>query len=345
MRGLVFDGVRSLALVEEPDRALHPKEIRVQTVYSGISAGVELASYRGTSPFFTKRFDYQTQLFLADAPGAAYPLGPVGYQESGIAVEVGRAVRGIRPGDRVCGIWGHRSSWVLTEETASAGLMPGAIDFVVGCFNYSARIAVNALLDADLHVGDRVAVFGAGTVGQLVSQLARLAGARVILVDPCRLRLDIAGELGTPVLIDPTGIDVGREIKRLTENHGVDLAFECSGNAAALHEAIRSCAYGATVVTLGFYQGPASALALGEEFHHNRVTLVSSQIGGSNPSLRHRWSLLRITQEVRRLLFTERLLRVEPLVTHRFPLEQANAAFHLLDSEPHTALQVVLTFE
>ena len=55
--------------------------------------------------------------------------------------------------------------------------------------------------------------------------------------------------------------------------------IELSGAYPALHQAIRVAGVGGTVIAAGFYQGPATALALGEEFHHNRVTLVSSQIG------------------------------------------------------------------
>lgn len=344
MKCLLFVDVRTLQFTEESDRTLHPNEVRVQTLYSGISAGAELPIYRGTSPLLTRRYDYQTKLFLADGPGETYPVGPVGYQEAGVVIEVGSNVRNLAVGDRVCGAWGHRRRWALTQDSAHAGYIPAPIDPLVGCFHFMARIAVNAILDAEIHVGDQVAVFGAGTVGQLVAQLVRLAGAQAIVVDPLRLRLDIASSLGAKVLIDPTGIDVGREIKRITGNRGVDVAFECSGSAQALHEAIRSCAYGAMVVTLGFYQGAASELRLGEEYHHNRITLRSSQFSGTNPSLHHRWSVLRLTEEVNRLLFEERLLRTEPLVTHRIPFDQAAEAYHLLDTAPETTLQVVLTF-
>ena len=65
---------------------------------------------------------------------------------------------------------------------------------------------------------------------------------------------------------------------------GADRVIDLSGSYHALREAVRIVGPGGTVVAAGLYQGPASALALGEEFHHNRVTLIASQIGGVPPA-------------------------------------------------------------
>jgi len=61
------------------------------------------------------------------------------------------------------------------------------------------------------------------------------------------------------------------------------VAFECTGNAAALHQACRVVRRRGTVVAVGFYQGGATDLRLGEEFHHNGVEIRSGQIGNLHP--------------------------------------------------------------
>ena len=74
--------------------------------------------------------------------------------------------------------------------------------------------------------------------------------------------------------------------------------IELTGAYPALHQAIRVAGVGGTVVAAGFYQGPATALALGEEFHHNRVSIVASQIGAVPPALSSRWTRERLHETV-----------------------------------------------
>ena len=106
-----------------------------------------------------------------------------GYEEVGEVVEVGDEVDGLRPGDRVWGTWGHRTGTVQPAERAAARLLGRDVDPRIGIFSQIAAIGLNVVLDADIHVGETVAVFGLGVPGQIVAQLARLNGAAVIGVD------------------------------------------------------------------------------------------------------------------------------------------------------------------
>jgi threonine dehydrogenase-like Zn-dependent dehydrogenase len=97
------------------------------------------------------------------------------------------------------------------------------------------------------------------------------------------------------------------------------------------------------VVASGFYQGEGDGLRLGEEFHHNRVELVSSQIGGVPPELAGRWSVDRL-QTTFLSLVGKGAVDVEPLISHRVPIEDAADAYTLLDTRPGDALQILLEF-
>jgi threonine dehydrogenase-like Zn-dependent dehydrogenase len=97
------------------------------------------------------------------------------------------------------------------------------------------------------------------------------------------------------------------------------------------------------VVASGFYQGEGNGLRLGEEFHHNRVELISSQIGGVPPELANRWSVDRLQRGFLELV-GRGAVDPEPLITHRVPVEEAADAYVLLDTRPGDALQVVLEF-
>ena len=97
------------------------------------------------------------------------------------------------------------------------------------------------------------------------------------------------------------------------------------------------------MVASGFFQGAGSPLRLGEEFHHNRISIVGSQISGVAPHLQHRWDELRMSGTVLSLEREGRLLLRE-LVTHVVPAEEAPAALELLDTAPQDALQVLLDY-
>ena len=127
------------------------------------------------------------------------------------------------------------------------------------------------------------------------------------------------------------------------QSSGADTAIELSGVYAALQEAIRSVTVGGRVVASGFYQGEGQVLRLGEEFHHNRVELVSSQIGGVPPELAGRWSVDRLQATFLDLVGSGRV-EVEPLISHRVPVAEAADAFTRLDTRPGDALQILLEF-
>ena len=163
-----------------------------------------------------------------------------------------------------------------------------------------------AMRDAGIKLGDRVAVFGLGAIGLFAVQLAKVAGADwVVAVDP----LDNRRELATAVrrrcgastrwpvtatwawrsarLTGPTPDPTPRAQTRITGGYlerptqtghlGVDVAVETSGSVPALHQAIRATRFGGTICMISFYGRDATGLYLGDEFHVNRLNLVSAR--------------------------------------------------------------------
>jgi threonine dehydrogenase-like Zn-dependent dehydrogenase len=343
--GLVvtFDGPRTVGFADEDDAPLERDEIRLRTLFSGISAGTELTAYRGSNPYLDKRWDEDRRLFVpAEAASLSYPVAGWGYEEVGRIDEVGGSVTSVRPGQIVWGTWGHRSHAVVKESWASARVLDG-IEPIAGVFSQIGSIALNAVLDANVHLGELVAVFGQGVPGLLVTQLARLNGGTVVGVDGIGKRLALSSKLGADRVVDFTTEHPSEVVKAMTGGRGADVSIEISGSAAALHEALRATAYNSRVVASGFFQGAAQALSLGEEFHHNRMEIVCSQISGVNRSLDHRWNEARL-QRTFMTLVAERRVDVEPLISHVVPVRDAAEAFRLLDERPEETVQVVLDF-
>ena len=207
----------------------------------------------------------------------------------------------------------HAEEHVFAVDTA-AGLpfvaaRPGSLPRRATLLQ-TTTIALQAVHDASLKLGDRVAIFGLGAFGLLTVQLARLQGAGWIAAsDPIADRRAFAERLGAELVLDPTATDVGLELRRL-DGVGVDVAIEFSGSYAALQQAMRSVRVGGTVVAAGFYGG--GELALGEEFHHNRLTLVASMGGWSSPPREPRWPRSRARALAAELLAAGRLEVARP---------------------------------
>jgi 2-desacetyl-2-hydroxyethyl bacteriochlorophyllide A dehydrogenase len=335
---------RQIELVDEPSRQLGRDDVRIRTLLSGVSAGTEMAFYRGTNPYLAKRWDPTLRLFVADSgQSLEYPITSWGYEEVGEVTEVGAGVGDIEIGTQVFGTWGHRAEHIAAAAFVRERTLPAGADPLLGIFSHIGPIALNGVLDTQVRIGETVAVFGLGVVGQLVAQLLRCSGARVIGVDLLAARRAIAARRGALKVLDPAVADPAEEIKRLTDGRGADVCVEASGSPRALHAAIRACAYSSRVVALGFYQGEAAGLFLGEEFHHNRISLVCSQIGGLSPDLQHRWDRQRLVRTFMHLAL-DGAIQPTQLVTHRVPVADAATLFRQIDESPSSILQAVLEF-
>ncbi len=338
-----FTSPRKAEVVDFEEQVVGAGEVRLETLYSGISAGTELTVYRGSNPNLQSEWDPHQRLFVSGDAHYVYPVDAFGYEEVGCVSAVGDGVDAGLVGRLVWGTWGHRSSVVCSAEFVQGRILPEGSRALSGIFAKIGAIALNAILDADIHIGETVVVFGAGVPGQIVAQLARLNGGHVMVVDLVPARRELAQRLGAAAVLDPDTDDVAEQVRARTGNRGADVVIEMSGSYHALHEAVRAAAYSSRVVVGGFFQGDATPMRLGEEFHHNRISVVGSQISGVAPGLQHRWDEMRMSKTVLELERDGRL-RLTDLITHTVSAEEAPSAFAMLDASTEAALQVVLDY-
>ncbi|MCI4061140.1 zinc-binding alcohol dehydrogenase [Micromonospora sp. R77] len=336
-------GPRRISLEPCPADPLGLGQVRVRTCYSGISAGTELTLYRGSNPRLTKQWDDATRMFVPRQNPTPYPVAGFGYEEVGEVVEVAPDVPDRHPGQLVWGIWGHRAEAVLPAGAVSP--LPAGVDPLTAVFARPGAIALTAVLAGDLHLGDWVGVFGQGVIGLLGTRLAALSGARVVAVDRVPARLEVAARLGARLTVDAAVASAATVLRAAADGRGADVCVELSGSYPALHEAIRATAPGGRVVAAGFYQGYAAGLALGEEFHHNRIQLVAAQVSGPAPlpGLAGRWTGTRIAHTFMDLV-AEGSVDPLPLVSHVVDAGAVADALTLLDRGDGDVLQVVLRF-
>ena len=318
---------------------LPPGMVRVRTELSVVSPGTEM-TYIGrdaSNPYLHKAWDPELHIFTPGTPTQDRPI-VFGYRAAGTIDASGDAE--LAPGTRVFGKWRHTEFTTLSLADARAQRLPGELSFEDGAdLAQMLPIAVNAVAYAEeRHAGAPAVVFGCGPVGLILAQVAHATGATTVYaVDRLPQRLAIAKSLGL-VPIDAAAEDVAQRLKRLHGADGIPVAFECSGNTRALHDAIRVVRRRGTVVAVGFYQGEAAGLFLGDEFHHNGVEIRSGQIGNIHPD----WSMATLRARVIELAIGGRLaLGRLPRVT--FPVERVAEAFAAI-KKPDTVLQAALTY-
>jgi 2-desacetyl-2-hydroxyethyl bacteriochlorophyllide A dehydrogenase len=341
-RRLLITAPGAVELIEERLPPLGEHDVYARTVVSGISHGTEIAWLHGSAAALHRTWDPQRRVYLS-GPGRDYPVAP-GYESVGRVAEIGPAVTGVSVGDLIAVDAPHADGHLLAETAAAAGLLPAGIDPEQAVFFILARVTLGGVHDAGLAVGETVVIVGLGTVGLPAAQQARHAGAQVIGVDRYPLRVQAAGNLGMHAILASDGTDVAARVRELTGPAGADAAIEASGSYAGLHEAIRCLRIGGRVATVASYHGDQPGLRLGEEYHRNRITLVSSMTVNGCPQRTYpRWTLDRLSTAARQLI-TAGAVRTEGLITHRLPFGRAAEAYALITDTPEDTIKVVLTY-
>jgi NADPH:quinone reductase-like Zn-dependent oxidoreductase len=317
---------------------LAPGMVRVRTDVSIVSPGTEL-TYIGrdaSNPYLHKTWDPAFRIFTAGTPTQDYPV-VFGYRAAGTIVASDDAE--VPVGTRVFGKWRHTEFTAMSASDARAQRLPDELSHDDGAdLERMLPIALNAVAFAESrHAEAPVVVFGCGPVGLMVAQVARATGAEpVYVVDRLAQRIMIARSLGLETL--DAADDVALRLKRQHGAEAIPVAFECSGSARALHDAIRTVRRRGLVIAVGFYQGDAAGLFLGEEFHHNGVEIRSGQIGNLHPSVDAASLRARAVELAR-----SKQVVLGALPRTRFPVERAAEAFAAL-ARPADVLQVAFSY-
>lgn len=182
-------------------------------------------------------------------------------------------------------------------------------------------------------IGDTVAVFAQGPIGLCATAGARLMGATTIIgVDTVPARMEIARKMGADHLVDFRAVDPAEEIMRLTDGRGVDVAIEALGTQATFGAALKVLRPGGTLSSLGVYSGdlslPLDAFAAGLGDHTIRTTLCP----GGKERMRRLMSVIGSSR-----------LDTRPLVTHRYKLDDIEAAYDLFANQRDGVLKVAIT--
>ncbi len=189
-------------------------------------------------------------------------------------------------------------------------------------------VALHAWDLAKPRVGESVAIVGCGPIGLLLVQLARIAGAvPIVAVEPLAYRRDAAAELGAEAL--DADDDLAARVEALTDGHGVDVAIEAAGTMPAQEEAARIVKRGGRVVLVGI--PPEDQMAM---THH-----VVRRKGLTIKVARR----MKLTYPRAITLAQRGMIHLDPLVTHRLPLEEGDRAFRIVEAYDDGVVKAVVT--
>ncbi|GIX07139.1 MAG: hypothetical protein KatS3mg115_1542 [Candidatus Poribacteria bacterium] len=223
---------------EEFDPTPGPEEVLIQTEYTYISTGTELANYTGQEP---KVFQ----------PGSwcAYPWRS-GYANVGIVREVGSRVQRVSVGDRVFS-YGNHASWVKYNTNRLIIRVPEGLDPGLAAASRMAGVAVTGPILAEIRSYPWTVVFGLGMVGNLAAQAFQLYGCRVIGVDPVERRRQVAQSCGVERVVGGTQQEVAETIREITRGRMGEITVDAVGHSAVVMEALRVTAQFGQLILLG----------------------------------------------------------------------------------------------
>lgn len=323
---LVYEGDRRLRADEGAPKEPQAGEVRIRVAYAGI-CGTDLHIYHG-------HMDARVEL-----PHI------MGHEMSGIVSAVGAGVDGCAPGDRVtvrpldaCGEcpacvdgYAHvchrlrflgietegafQSEWIVPAKTLHK--LPDALPLKRAAMIEPLAVACHDVRLGEVQAGEYVVVLGGGPIGLLIALVARQAGAQVLVSEINPFRLRMASELGLDV-VNPKEQDVEALVRRQTEGRGADAVFEVTSSAAGAELMTRLPRTRGRIVVVGiFNHKPQIDL---HRFFWRELKLCGARV----------YEYEDFETAIR--LAAEDALPLERLITHTYPLAQAELGFRQMES-------------
>jgi predicted dehydrogenase/threonine dehydrogenase-like Zn-dependent dehydrogenase len=350
--------------VEVPQPSVGPSQILVATTHSVISAGTEKAVRNLASASLLAKARARPELVRqvirkAKVDGIGATLKgvqsrldeemPLGYSGAGLVVQVGSAVSNIQVGDRVATAGAGHSELQLVSSNLAAKI-PGDVESEDAAFATLASIALHGLRLADLGPGASVCIVGLGLLGQIASRIALASGYRVAGIDLRKDLVDLASREGVFACVE-TGETTSQAIVDWSRGRGVDsvLITAATRTSEPLRRSPAICRDAARIVLVGdvamdlertpLYEKELS-IFLARSYGPGRYDRTYEEWGVDYPVGHVRWTAARNLEAVLDFLHAGRI-RFADLITHRFPIEAAEQAYALLDSdEPFLGVQL-----
>ncbi len=349
---------------DAPAPELRPGGLLVRTQYSAISAGTERATLELSSKSLLAKAKARPDLVKQvieyarqNGVKAAYEkvhakldtLTTLGYSCAGEVIAVGDGVHEFRAGDRVAcggGTYANHAEINFVPRNLAVHI-PSQVSTIAASLTTIGAIALQGLRQADIRIGETVAVIGAGLVGVLTIQIARAAGCRIVAIDLSPQRVARAAEFGAHLAVaanDPALLSSIKEFSR----YGVDAAILTAATDSAepaelAAKILRDRGRIVVVGDVGMGVSRSSmytkelSLALSRSYGPGRYDPQYEEGGIDYPIGYVRWTERRNMEGFLDLLATGQI-DVTPLLEHRYPIDEGKKAYADLKNGLYTAI-------
>jgi len=282
----------------------------------------------------------------------------IGHEFSGEIVDLGLNVKGLKKGDRVvcnpivyCGgcsyckagktnlcqqfklvgldYNGSFAKYVLIPQNVDLYKLPDTVSYEHAAIFEPFSVAFHAIEESRIQPGDLAAVLGAGPIALMLTQLLKLNGVSVVVtglsIDEERLK--VAKDLGADFTINVEEKNPIEKVRDITGDQGVDVIFEASGDSNCFSQALKMIKRGGEIIGIGIYPSPSP-------INFTDVVRREIKIKGVRTYLDSSWRHV-IT------MATRKMLNIDALITHKFPLNEFLKGFELL--KQRKAIKVLLT--
>lgn len=283
MNAALYNGPKDLNVIDFPINEINDSELLVKVAACGI-CGTDFHIFNGESP--------------------SNPPVIIGHEYAGEIVSVGKNIKEFKEGDHIainpnihCGycefckkgkinlcknlkalgvtVNGGLAQYSIVPPS-QAYIIPQDLSFETAAFAEPLSCCIHGIDQANIKIGDTVVILGAGSIGLLMLQLAKINGAAsIIVVDPSQEKLNIAMELGAEYVLDSRSDKMESHINELTR-FGPDIVIECSGNKEAAETAVKLSKRGGKVVLFGLSSFKTFIQINLQEIFHKEITIKTS---------------------------------------------------------------------
>lgn len=305
-----------------------PGEVRLDVGYVGI-CGTDMHIYHGA-------MDHRV-----------CPPSVIGHEMSGTVSEIGLGVEGFAVGDKVvvrpldyCGDCpacnrGHthichnlkfmgidtagalQNSWTVKARTLHR--LPDNVDLRTGAIIEPLSVACHDVARAKVTAGEDVVILGGGPIGQLIAQVAKAAGANVLISEINASRLAFSAETGISTH-NPVEDDIVDHVMKWTDGKGADVVFEVAGVSQTVSAMTEIAAVRGRICIVAIHSEPAPVDLF--KFFWRELEMVGARVYDADD------------YEKAIALIAEGTIDVQPFFTGEFSIEEVGDAFHALDTNP-----------
>lgn len=325
-RAAILTGPHDVRLVER-ELQVGPDDVLVETRLAGI-CGTDKNFYQGRFPRMRGAGYSKSEEFVT------LPLY-IGHEGGGVVQDVGRRVKRFKRGDFVMSfnVNNTMADFFCASEDDLEPLAAGLPE-EIACLGEPIACAMFSGLHSNVNLGDTAVVYGVGFAGQIIAQVMKRKGARlVVAVDIVEEKLELARRLGADVVINSRNVDPVEAILDLTEGKGADVVAEAAGVAETINQSVQSVRHNGTLV---FYSWVTQDVTINiSRFHHDSLHVVNTGLVHHTTEERKVWAHWALRPVV------QGTIKVEELVNRRFRLDAVAEAFRA-DAEDAGAIKTVL---